>query len=288
MKNILILIPVYNDWESLKKLLDEINKLIKDINQVKFKCTIIDDGSSITKPNLEKPSNFTNFKVISMKENKGHARCNAFGLIYSLKHEKFDFIILMDGDGEDRPEEIEKLVLKTLENNSKSVVAKRVKRSENIFFRTLYQIHKVITFVFTGNLINFGNYSCLTKNDVLKLSKKKSLWRSFSGSVKKNIKNLESIRSERGKRYFGPSKMSLLKLIIHSLSIMSVFKLQLVLRSILFIFLSIYLGQFSNFVSIFLILGLNLFMCSIFIIWIVDLKKKYEYTEDDIKNVLIS
>ena len=89
MKNILILIPVYNDWESLKKLLDEINKLIKDINQVKFKCTIIDDGSSITKPNLEKPSNFTNFKVISMKENKGHARCNAFGLIYSLKHENW-------------------------------------------------------------------------------------------------------------------------------------------------------------------------------------------------------
>ena len=41
-----------------------------------------------------------------MKENKGHARCNAFGVRYVNNNENFDYLILMDGDGEDRPAEI--------------------------------------------------------------------------------------------------------------------------------------------------------------------------------------
>ena len=56
-------------------------------------------------------------------------------------------------------------------------------------------MHKLITFVFTGKKINFGNYSCLTKNDVKLLSSKPSLWSSYSGSVKKHLKNLNEIDS---------------------------------------------------------------------------------------------
>ena len=92
-----------------------------------------------------------------MRNNKGHARCNAFGIRYLAKRNDYDHVILMDGDGEDRPIEIEKLVEKALLDKNKSVVAKRVKRSEGIFFQSLYQIHKIITFVFTGKNINFGN-----------------------------------------------------------------------------------------------------------------------------------
>ena len=115
-----------------------------------------------------------------------------------------------------------------------SVVAKRVKRSEGLFFQMLYQIHKIITLIFTGKNINFGNYSCLTKNDVKTLSKKESLWCSFSGSIKKHILNLNTINSIRGLRYFGPSKMPLFNLIIHSLSIIAVFKNSVFVRSIIF------------------------------------------------------
>ena len=122
----------------------------------------------------------------------------------------------MDGDGEDRPEEIKSLIKKINESPNLSVVAKRVKGSEGLFFQSLYQLHKLITFIFTGKNINFGNYSLLTRNDVEKLYSKASLWSSFSGSVKKNIKFLNEINSIRGLRYFGPSKMSIFKLIIHS------------------------------------------------------------------------
>ena len=185
MKKIIILIPVYNDWESLNKLLSEINENIISFSENNFECLIVNDASTIQPPELKKPSNFLSIELLNMKENRGHARCNAFGIRYIFQNKEFDNLILMDGDGEDRPEEIKSLIEKIKEDPSLSVVAKRVKRSEGPFFQSLYQLHKLITFIFTGKNINFGNYSILTRNDVEKLYSKASLWSSFSGSVKK-------------------------------------------------------------------------------------------------------
>ena len=98
-----------------------------------------------------------------MKENRGHARCNAFGLRYINLNEVYDYVILMDSDGEDRPVEIKDLIKKIAQEPEISVVAKRIKRSEGPMFQNLYKIHKLITLIFTGKKINFGNYSCLTK-----------------------------------------------------------------------------------------------------------------------------
>ena len=242
MKKIIILIPVYNDWESLKKLLSEINENIKFLGDFNFECLIINDASTTQPPELHKPSNFESIELLNMKENRGHARCNAFGIRYIFQNKKFENIILMDGDGEDRPEEIKNLIEKIKENPSLSVVAKRIKRSEGFVFQLLYQLHKIITFVFTGQNINFGNYSILTRDDVEKLHSKASLWSSFSGSVKKYLKPLNEINSIRGLRYFGPSKMSLLKLIIHSFSIIAVFKYNVFIRSTLMLVVLAYLN----------------------------------------------
>ena len=271
MKKIIILIPVFNDWESLIKLLKEINESIKGYNSVHFECLVVNDASTINQPNLVKPNNIKSLQILNMKKNKGHARCNAFGIRYVFKNKEFNNLILMDGDGEDRPIEIKNLVNEILKNPNNSVVAKRVKRSEGPFFKFLYLMHKVITYVFTGKSIRFGNYSCLTKQDVEKLHSDASLWSSYSGSVKKNLKHLSEINSIRGSRYFGPSKMSFLKLIIHSFSIISVFKYQVFLRStfliIILAYLNLYLGNISIFFQILIVL-FNL------IIFIVSLREK--------------
>ena len=235
MKKITILIPVYNDWDSLNKLLNEINFFIGEIKNVNFNCIVINDASTLPKPKISVPSNISSIDLIDMKENRGHARCNAFGIRYLAKNGNFDYLILMDGDGEDRPEEIKLLVEKALSNENISVVAKRVKRSEGFIFQLLYQIHKIITYILSGKLVNFGNYTCLTLKDVKIISGRKSLWSSFSGTVKKNILKLTTINSVRGLRYFGPSKMSLYKLGIHSLSIIAVFKEIVFIRSALLI-----------------------------------------------------
>ena len=266
MKKIIILIPVYNDWESLNKLLSGINENIKSFSEINFECLIVNDASSVQPPELKKPSNFSSIELLNMKENRGHARCNAFGIRYVFQNKKFDNLILMDGDGEDRPEEIKSLIEKIKEDPSLSVVAKRVKRSEGLFFQSLYQLHKLITFIFTGKNINFGNYSILTRNDVEKLYSKASLWSSFSGSVKKNIKSLNEINSIRGLRYFGPSKMSLFKLIIHSLSIIAVFKYQVFLRSTLMLIALAYLNTYLGVFSIFIQISIVVFNLLIFIV----------------------
>ena len=83
MKKILILIPVYNDWDSLKKLINEISKNIKGQNSFLFKCLIINDASTLEQPKLIKPNNLVSLKILNMRKNKGHARCNAFGLKYA-------------------------------------------------------------------------------------------------------------------------------------------------------------------------------------------------------------
>lgn len=266
MKKIIILIPVYNDWESLNKLLIEINENIESFSENNYECLIVNDASTIQPPELKKPSNFLSIELLNMKENRGHARCNAFGIRYVFQNKEFDNLILMDGDGEDRPEEIKSLIEKIKEDPSLSVVAKRVKRSEGPFFQSLYKLHKLITFIFTGKNINFGNYSILTRNDVEKLYSKASLWSSFSGSVKKNIKFLNEINSIRGLRYFGPSKMSLFKLIIHSLSIIAVFKYQVFLRSALMLIALAYLNSYLGVLSIFFQISIVIFNLLIFIV----------------------
>ena len=245
MKKIIIIIPIFNDWDSLKQLLLEIDQVIKKIEGIFVDCLVINDASTIKTPEINRPKNFKSLKILNMKQNKGHAKCNAFGIRYSLQKEKFDFLILMDGDGEDRPTELRSLIDKAKNDPKLSVVAKRVKRSEGIFFKTLYLMHKIITYIFTGKIINFGNYSCLTINDAKIIQDKASLWNSYSGTIKKYLLDYNEIDSTRGKRFFGPSKMSLFNLIIHSFSIIAVFKYQVLWRSVALLFILYPLSFFS-------------------------------------------
>ena len=284
MKKIIILLPVYNDWQSLIKVLEEINSVIKDIQKYKFECIIINDSSTIEKPKIIKPKSFNSLKIINMKENRGHARCNAFGLRYINSNETYDYVIVMDSDGEDRPIEIKDLINKISENPDTSVVARRVKRAEGLIFQTLYQIHKLITFIFTGKKVNFGNYSCLTKRDIIILSDKASLWSSFSGTVKKNLTNLNETDSIRGLRYFGPSKMSLFNLIIHSFSIIGVFKYTVFLRSTFMIIILSFLINTLGSIAITIQILIVFFNLLIFIVSMRENEKALFESNDNILN----
>tara|TARA_Y100000741_G_scaffold352590_1_gene324869 strand:- start:325 stop:1194 length:870 start_codon:yes stop_codon:yes gene_type:complete len=231
----IILIPVYNDRESLKKLIENINYEISNLNS-EISVVVVNDASSQqivdTYQNIE---NINSIEIINMKQNSGHTRCIASGLKYIFEKKEFDYVIPMDGDGEDRPEEIKNFIQLAEQSDGKSIVGERVKRSENLLFKTCYQFHKLLTLAFTGQLIKFGNFTCLSKLTVEKMLNEKATWNSFSGSLKKVEKNLLSSPSIRGARYFGPSKMSFFNLLKHSLSIISVFRKTVLIRSALFI-----------------------------------------------------
>ena len=280
---IVILIPVFNDWQSVYKLLENINSEVSNLGH-EFSVIIVNDASTESRPELSKNlDNLNSIKIINMKENRGHARCNASGLKHIYENEEFDYVIPMDGDGEDRPEEIKQLVDNLNYHPDKPIVGERIKRSEGVFFKFCYFTHKLITSTFTGQSIKYGNYTCLPKSIVEKMISEKATWSSFSGALAKIAKDRAPIPSERGKRYFGPSKMSFKNLLIHSLSIVSVFKTNVLIRSIFFLIVYFFLIH-QNVTPIMLIPVLLVFILIVSVI-IISKRENLEELNNSLINI---
>ena len=278
-----ILVPVYNDWQSVYKLLDEVDNLQLEKN-FEISILIVNDASNHDRPEDEKVfENIHSIKILNMKKNQGHARCIATGLKYIFEKEDFEYVIPMDGDGEDRPEEIKDFLEQTKKSNNQPIVGERIKRSENMIFKLCYQFHKMITFTFTGKSIKFGNFTCLPKSTVEKMVNEKATWNSFSGSLKKIEDKLFSIPSIRGTRYFGPSKMSFYNLIKHSLSIISVFRKTFLIRSALFVILYILLIK-SN-ASIITAIPLFILLIAVYLISNLALRENMEEFDKSLSNI---
>ncbi len=278
-----ILIPIYNDWQSVSKLLDKINELSIS-EEFQISVIVVNDASNhdrqVEKKTLE---NIYSIKILNMKKNQGHARCIATGLKYIYEKEDFDYIIPMDGDGEDRPEEIKEFINYIKNSNGEPIVGERVKRSENLIFKICYQLHKLITLTFTGKSIRFGNFTCLPKKTVEKMINEKATWNSFSGSLRKVEDNLLKIPSIRGSRYFGPSKMSFYQLLKHSLSIISVFRKVFLIRSALFIIL--YILFIKSNASVITSMPLVFLLIAVYSISNLALRENIEEFSNSLKNI---
>ncbi|MDC0455847.1 glycosyltransferase [Candidatus Pelagibacter sp.] len=283
MSKITILIPIYNDWQSVFKLIKDINSQVSTLSD-EFSVIIINDASIENRPEFSTDlNNLKSVQIINMKENKGHARCIASGLKYIYEKKEFDYVIPMDGDGEDRPEEIKNFIELTDQSEDKSIVGERIKRSESLFFKICYLFHKFLTLAFTGQSIRFGNFTCLSKITVEKMINEKATWNSFSGSLKKVEKDLSSISSIRGTRYFGPSKMSFFNLLKHSLSIISVFRKTVLIRSALFIIF--YILIIKSYASIITSIPLILLLIMIYSISTLALRENLDEFDKSLENI---
>ena len=281
-----ILIPIYNDWQSVFKLLENINSEIAGLEE-EVSVIIVNDASTEQRSEFNfSLNNLKSIQVINMKENRGHARCNAAGLKYINEKEDFDYIIPMDGDGEDRPEEIKSLIEKAKDYPDTVITANRVKRSEGPIFKLGYQVHKYLTYMFTGESIKFGNYTCLPKSVVAKMIEEAATWSSFSGSLTKIAKERKSIPSIRALRYFGPSKMSFINLLKHSLSIIAVFRMTVFVRSL--IFLAVYFFLMSQHLSVITLIPVVLIILMIVSVFVLSNRENIEdfnISQENINNI---
>ena len=244
MKYYIILIPVYNDWRSVFKLIENIDL---QINNETIDIVIVNDASTESFDNNQKQfSKINSVKIINLIKNGGHRKAIATGLKYCQENLEYDYIIPMDGDGEDRPEELKDFFNQVQETQPEVITATRVKRSEGFLFKFLYSMHKIFTHLITGKLIKFGNYTCLSKSAVSKLLSDGSVWLSYSGAVTKHFPQFSTIQSIRGKRYFGPSKMSIFALILHSLRISTVFRENIFIRVVIVILIFGLLAYYSS------------------------------------------
>ncbi len=281
-----ILIPIYNDWQSAFKLLENIDSEITNLEE-EISVVIVNDGSREQRSEINFNLNkIKSVQIINMKENRGHARCNAAGLKYINEKEDFDYIIPMDGDGEDRPEEIKLLIEKAKDYPDTVITANRIKRSEGPMFKLGYQVHKYLTYIFTGESIKFGNYTCLPKSVVAKMVEEAATWSSFSGSLTKIAKDKKSISSIRGLRYFGPSKMSFINLLKHSLSIIAVFRMTVLIRSL--IFLAVYFFLMSQHLSVITLIPVVLVILMIVSVFVLSNREnimEFNISQENINNI---
>ena len=189
----------------------------------------------------------------------------------------------MDGDGEDRPEEIRLLIDKAKEYPDTVITGDRIGRSEGFIFKFCYFIHKYLTFIFTGQSVKFGNYTCLPRSAVTRMLADPAIWSSFSGSLSKIIKDRASIPSIRGLRYFGPSKMSFFNLIMHSLSIIAVFKMTVLVRSV--IFLAVYIFLVLQHISVVTLIPVALVIILIFSVFVLSKRENITELNNSLENI---
>tara|TARA_B110000438_G_scaffold297283_1_gene343433 strand:- start:506 stop:1369 length:864 start_codon:yes stop_codon:yes gene_type:complete len=264
MENFVILIPSYNDWESLNVLIPKINNAVKNINK-NISILIVNDSSTL-KNNLvfKEKLCFKKIEILNLIKNIKAQKAIATAL-YHLKNKNYKGgIIVMDADGQDDPENLIKIIKYYEKNNGKIITVNRTKRNESLLFKVLYEIHLFLSFILTFQNLRFGVYSCMNQNNLKEILSNNDLCSAFAGALAKNFKNKGIIYSERKKRLLGESKNSYLNLIYYSLSILSVFKFRLSIHSIIILFLFYFISSFYFFlllapmiIFIFLIFYIN-------------------------------
>ena len=247
-----LLIPVFNDWKSLNKLIIKLNTTLKIDKKIKNEILIINDNSSEKiNLNLKKLRSISKIKIISLKKNLGSQKAIAIGLSY-LKSIKDDFFItVMDGDGEDGPTRVKTMLDVAKKNPNHIVVSNRKKREEAFLIIFLYKLHLIITFLFTFKWISFGNFSTFNKKNLRYLLSNNSSWYAHSSSVLKNCK-VKNLYFKREKRYYDKSKLGIFSLMEHSLRVNTVFYKNIFIITLIYLTILINLID-GNFKYIFLI-----------------------------------
>lgn len=223
---IIFLMPVYNDWDSVRLLIKSINNVLESINQ-EASVMLVDDHSTIP-PGTdfidENLSHVTSIRILMLRRNLGHQRAIAIGLTQIYEEAKWDAIAIMDADGEDRPEDFPNLLRKFKdEGNRKIIFAERTRRSENLVFKVFYKLYRMAHKILTGIQVKVGNFSIVPASHLSTLVVTSEMWNHYAASVYQARIPYSTVPTIRGERLAGKPGMNFVSLIIHGLSAISVF-----------------------------------------------------------------
>lgn len=221
-----IVTPVFNDWESFARLVRELDAVAREL-AMPVNVFAVDDGS--TAELLENPlggfapAHLTLVEVLHLQANFGHQRAIVLGLSECVRRGGFDWIVVMDSDGEDAPADLARLLAAARGAPDNVVVASRAKRSEGPFFRTAYWFYKHAFRWLTGRQIDFGNFCVLPLAAARRIVYSPDAWNHFAATLVKSRLPLTRVATARQTRYAGESRMSKVSLVVHGLSAISVF-----------------------------------------------------------------
>jgi len=283
MKKFTFLIPVYNDWNNLSRLLKEIDQEIDQLNYG-FDVIILNDFSSIKHDiSIKNLKKIKKIKIINFEKNIGNQKAIAIGLRYISKMDDNNekMIIVLDSDGQDDPGILNKIIEKNNNSPDQIITINRTTRPEALWFKILYEVHYYTLIFFSGRKIRYGNYSLINANKLNTLVNSGDLWLAYPAAISKCFKDIKKIFHKRKQRYSGTSKVNLYKLTIHALKVFSVFKYKVFISSLIYSMIFLFLGKnFHFFIYIILLANILIFGVSL------NSKKKFEVNfESIIKNV---
>lgn len=235
MKTLTLLTPVYNDWESLARLLAEVELTLQGSN-LRVDVLAVDDGSTETMFPFKKQSHtvIQSVKILRLARNVGHQRAIAIGLAYASQHLPAQAVLVMDSDGEDRPQDIPALMEASERHVQSIIFARRTRRSEGLVFRAFYFIYKALFGLLTGRQINFGNFSLIPASQLKRIVLLPELWNQYAAGILRSGLPRADVPTVRGQRYAGQSRMNFVGLILHGLSAISVYVDVVAVRLIIF------------------------------------------------------
>jgi hypothetical protein len=255
MIDVAVIMPVFNDWESAQILLGNAEAIFKKDGRFNPKFILVNDFSLD-----EAPEDFVNcisyeVLILNLIKNVGHQRAIVLGLCYINENYNCEHVVVIDADGEDKPEDIIVLLDTAIKENGKIIFAKRSNRYEAIWFQIFYFFYKAVFKILTGKQINFGNFCAIPFKRLKNLIYVSELWNHFSVGVVRSKTPFYTVPLSRGKRYKGKSKMNFINLVIHGLSAISVFTDVLAVRILLFSIILIA----NALLAIFIVAGIRLF-----------------------------
>jgi len=289
--SIIIIIPVFNDWKSVEILLMQLDEVLSN-EEMLVEVIVIDDASSIRNLGNFTTSNFKaikKFQILELRRNLGHQRAIAIGLAYVQAKISCQAVVVMDGDGEDAPTDVIRLIKKyDRSGEDKIVFARRNQRSESWKFRFFYMLYRWLYKLLTGQEIQVGNFSIIPYRILHRLVAVSEIWNHYaSGVLKARIPYIE-IPTKRSTRLAGRSQMNFVSLVTHGLSSISVYGdiigVRLLVASSLFVLFTIISllvvitikltttlaipGWTSYIVALFLVILLQGVMLSLFFIFL--------------------
>jgi polyisoprenyl-phosphate glycosyltransferase len=287
MNNFVILIPSFNDWDSLNVLIPKIHNVIKDLNK-DISIIIINDSSTIKKKIIFKNKLcFNKIEILNLLENVKAQKAVATALYYLKKKNYNGGIITMDADGQDDPAKLPEIIAHAVKNPKTILTVNRLQREDSLLFKLLYEMHLLMVYIFTFKNLRFGVYSYIHTTHLDKILSNNDLCNAFAASIARNFKNKNIIYVDRKKRLLGESRNSYLNLVYYSLSILSVFRYRVLIHSFILILILFLMSNIKIF-SLFVLAGfvvLSIFNLSIFLISIKNNKFNLNNSLNNIGNI---
>ena len=222
-----IVMPVYEDAASLMKLLRDLHSSLGD----QIYIVAVDDGSvrEPVQPDWISEAGLSGV-VLSLHRNMGHQRAIAIGLSYVAEHVDAEYVVVMDSDGEDKPETIPALLVALQDPSVDVAVARRKKRVESLRFKAFYAVYKRLFALLVGRNVDFGNFMAMRMSGVKRLGAMSELWIHIAATVIASKLRIRPIPLDRGARYAGKSKMNFVGLALHGFRSMMVFAEDVLVR----------------------------------------------------------